>query len=374
LKKALNPKAFKRLNDIPIRNRLILILLLVSVIPVVLMGTISYNVSRNAISSKIENYSRRELTQTVNNLDSMLKKYIDLSLPFISDANLRNMAVQLSGDIPQEDRLQYTNKVRSYLMSSLTSDTGLNIVFFPANDKQYVYYGTSVYLDEFKGSRLLNDTIKSGTAVWDYYEKNIVFIRPLKNPDDGKYFGTIATFVDGKSLDAVINATLYKDANFSLEKITDFPYSMLVDQEGAILLSPFQDDTGKNISTNVKNPKFMEQILSSNSDNAKLDEKIKGRDVMVTSTSTENNGWHLLDIAPDSYLYAETNMLGLTSLLIGVIISAIVVLISFIVAFSISNPIKKVMHAMQQAEGGDLSVMSILRAGMNLDSLAIVSI
>jgi methyl-accepting chemotaxis protein len=352
LKQLINSEIYTHLSGMPIQSRLILVFLLVSVVPIGLMGLISYNISKGAITSKISKYSVRELTQTVNNLDLVLKKNDDFSIQLIASKEYSGLIEKLSENLSNLDYFQLDRKLEDYFQSYFPLDK-VTVVFCPANTDKVVYTGDDIGVDMFRKTALFKN-VKNNT-IWDYYQNNIVFLKDLKSVDTGTSYGTLAIFIKETNLDQIINANLYKEANFSKERITNFPYSIAVNKKGEILISPFPEDLGKNITSLFRNPKIMEQITSGEND-TKLNERVKNKDVLVTFNYIEKKDWYLLDIAPNSYLYSETTIVGITALIIGLLMSAMVVFISFVVALGISNPLNKVMQAMKQAENGDLSV------------------
>jgi methyl-accepting chemotaxis protein len=356
LNQLVNPQRYKSLNALPIRNRLILAFLAVSIIPILIMGVISYNISRNAITDKVAKYSGRELMQTYYNLNLALQKYTDFStsIQSLSNKDLKDLLAKLSTDVSDSERIDLELQLKKKFQGTFALDSGLTIAFYPANGKPFVYFGNDTGLEKFQGTSLYKRAT-SQNAVWEIYGKEIVFVRELKNINDNIELGKIAFFIDETKLDNIINQALYNEPNYSPEHITEFPYSIAMNQQGIILMSPFQSDLGKNISS-IGGGNLLKQIKSSDETNNKFTGKIKKCKVLITFTKIPNKGWYLLDIAPDSFLYSEMSKLLWWAFLIGFILCVIAVMVSVIVALGISLPLEKVKRAMYLAENGDLSV------------------
>lgn len=350
-----NPERFTWSSNIPIRNRLIMAFLAVSVIPVFLMGLISYHIAKGAITTKISRYSVRELTQTVNNLDLVLKKYDDFSRQLVANNDLSKLMETLSGPLADLERFQLSRKLADYFQAAFPRDTGLTVVYYPKNAAKPVSIGNDLEFDKFKTASLYRNA-KKKDAQWDYYQDNIVLVKDLKNIYSGVSFGVLAVFVSVSQLDGILNSSLYLEPDLTKKGIAAFPYSIAVNRKGKILMSPFPEDWGKNISAIARDRKIMARITAASVDGEDIQERMKQRDVLINFRAIIDKDWFLLNIAPNSYLYSEMGWLGITAFIIGLLICVVAVFVSFAVALGISTPLGTVMGAMKQAEDGDLSV------------------
>jgi methyl-accepting chemotaxis protein len=357
LSERVNPERYKSINGLPIRNRLILAFLLVSIVPIFIMGLISYNISRNAIMNKVAKYSGRELTQTYYNLNLALKKYSDFStsIQLISNKDLVNSLTKLSTALTDAERFELEQQLKKTFQENFSLDSGLTVAFYPTNGKQFVYFGNDTGLEKFQGTSLYKRANTQNT-VWEIYGQKIVYVRELRNINANLVLGKIAFFIDETELDNIINQPLYNEPDYSQERINELPYSIAINQKGIILLSPFKNDLGKGISSITGNRYLMKQISTSQGAITKFSGKIKNKAVLITFTKIANKGWYLLDIAPNSFLYSEMNILVLWAFFIGLLLCAIALFISIVVSLGISHPLEKVKRAMYLAESGDLSV------------------
>ncbi len=347
------------LNHISIRNRLILILLTVSIIPLALMGLISYHISKAAIADKIAQYSLRELTQVSNNLDLKLNKYEDFSVQMISNPEINQSLAECvndSGlnflDINQRFKKIFDN-------SAVTLDNASAILFNSvANDRQYATGINAISAEEFgKTADFQKAVTLKGKIHWFYLKGWIGLSRMVGDVNSLQPIGVVTVLVRPDKLDQVINFTLYKESSDQSEKsILKHPYSMIITKNGMVLATPFRDDLGKNIGTLVGDPNIMKKMADLEEDSGKFPEKVKNENVLMTVNRIQGKDWYLLGIAPNFYLYAESTMVGLWALALGIIISVIVVIISIITALGISRPLQQVMKAMKQAENGDLAL------------------
>lgn len=357
LKTWVNPEQLKSWNRLPIRQRLISGFLVVSIVPILIMGLVSIYISQGAITNKVEKYSIRELAQTNSNLTLSLKQYEDFSLKTIANTEISEALSKSSNALNESDRYSNVRKIQEYFQASFAMESGLTVAFYPLNHQKYIFSGRDVGLDAFEKTELFKKA-QHETTIWDLSGREIVFVKLIKDLNTSTVLGTIAIFINEDNLDKIVNQTLYNEADFSQDRISEFPYSIAINQKGTIILSPFKDDLGKSITSIVRESNFLKEISDGN--HRTISANIKNKDVLVTFSTVEKKNWYLLDIAPKSYLYSESGALVLWALVIGIALAALSIYISFIVALGISNPLEKVMQAMHLAEKGDLSVNVVI--------------
>ncbi|PTV93613.1 hypothetical protein C8C76_1383 [Halanaerobium saccharolyticum] len=78
----------KVLSNFKVRTRLLVFFLLVSIIPVVIIGYFSYNSARETIENKISHYTEQLIQQSSINLNNNLEKIEKNSTMIISNRDL----------------------------------------------------------------------------------------------------------------------------------------------------------------------------------------------------------------------------------------------------------------------------------------------
>lgn len=370
----INTERLSFLNHLSIRNRLILIFLLVSIIPLVVMGNISYYISKAAIADKISKFSLRELTQITNNLNLELKKYQDFSDKTISSQELNQELTECVNntglnfiDINQRFKKIFDDQITAW------NDGEIAVLFCGTkNDINYTAGRGVISAEDFKNTPDYRKTIaKKGKTHWFYQKGSLGFSRLVGNLNILQPIGVVAISLNLTKIDHVINYALYHESKDLSEKtILKQPYSMIINDDGVILSSPFKDDWGKKITAFVQDQNLLKKLANLGEVSAKFPQRVKGKAVLMTVNPIPEKGWYLLGLAPNRYLYAESAMVGFWTFILGIIISVIVILLSIIVALGISNPLQVVMKGMKQAENGDLSVCVDLK---NRDELGQLS-
>jgi PAS domain S-box-containing protein len=348
-----------KLNQFSIRSRLAFFFILLSVIPILLLGFISFGISKTSITNMIMNYSMREMKQISQNLELTCAKYENFSLELITNDQISKYMLKYLSGRSKLEILDGSQKLEEYFKTAFALDPNMIISFYSLGDSRSISVGDNRYQplhNDFKDSPLFEKTIsKDGRTNWDYFKDKIAVSRLIINPVQGTRLGVMALFFDISKFDKIINISLYNNTEYSSDNISELPYTIAVNKNGNIIITPFKEDYGKNISILVKNKNIMNSILTSDLKRNKILDKIRNNDVVITYNVMPEKEWYLLDIAPGSYLYSETKSVGLWTIFLVFLIGGLAVFISLIVALGISYPLNQVMNVMKEAEK-DLSV------------------
>ncbi|HEY8462531.1 MAG TPA: methyl-accepting chemotaxis protein [Bacillota bacterium] len=347
------------LSHIPVRNRLILVFLLISIVPIALMGFLSYSIAKNAISNKMVVYSHKELMQTKNNLELVLQKYLDFTVQLGTNREFSQLLESLNQPGTYEVHMAEAQKLENIFQSTFSLDkTFLGIAYYPAANSQIMVNAGSdddSTVKSFKKTQEYAAIIKNKARTWIYYNQKYFLAAPVYHTFNGSFLGVCVIFLNPDGLNKLINFTIYNDPDFSEDRLKTEPYTIGVTKTGAIAISPFAKELGKAFNDLAGKPGIMESVTASANHRNRFSAKIDGRMVMVTATALESSELFLLEIAPFSFLYKETAALSWLALMLGIIIGIVVIYVSWFFALSISNPLNQVMVAMKQAEDGNLA-------------------
>lgn len=338
---------------ISIRRRLILFFLLLSIIPVVLLGSIAYQYAKNTITNKITEYSLQSLVQASIPIDLTIQKYEDLSVQLLIDLEYQSLLKAYFQDgtpeaaPPQifDDSLAYDPNVRGLLVGSLlNTNTYVGAGFGDLDGSYSRLKETPVYQEALK---------VPGQVRWGLVDNDLVMARVINDLGTGAPLGVFAVIFNGLKLNQMINfgsLTLSDSMSFG-----NSPYSILVKAEGEILSSPFTEEMGLTIYDLIEGVAISE-LIENKSNRGYFSDRLRDDDTLVTYYKMASKDWYLLGLAPYDYLYQEIRAIG--SLIFGFVMVLILVAVffSYMVSVGISNPLNQVKEAMAQAQKGDLSV------------------
>ncbi|NLY91886.1 MAG: hypothetical protein GX081_09845 [Firmicutes bacterium] len=347
----------KKTNGL-IRNRLICFFLLVSVAPILIIGFLAYNKSRTAIAKKITQYSQAELVQSVANIQNKLAEFENISVRLFINKGFNSTLATLVEAKDEDQFLLAKREVEFYFKEYMISNPdifGFMFICDPDVDRSVII--TKEYYDEFlsltknfkEHNAYRNIMIAGGAIVWSSAIKLnrshfVLLGRHLKDMATGESLGILAIIVDEENIDRLVNLNIYNRLYISLAEIQS--YALVINNEGEIVSTPFKEDIGKSFSDIIKETKPLDEIFSlvSNRDyGSEINQgsfitEVNHRETLVTFKTIGSktgiggkSGWHLLSLAPTSYLYADVQMLGVTILILGVVFAAIAVGFSFYV-------------------------------------------
>ncbi len=357
-------------KSISIRNKLLFFFLLISLLPIMLIGFFSYSQAKQAIVKKISQYSLDMVMYNQINLGKDLKTYEDITSQFIVKEELNQLLKDYSRNSENEDLLNqnFAAALKEYVAGNQTIR---NVIFISESrgGKDFLTIGktlpkdfsktirnTQFFKDVIKtnGKNLWSSAVKLGTENGNY---DVLLGRRIKDFSTGKPLGVFLIVIDENALDNAINSNLFSlnANNYTLDTIKT-NYALIIDHKGNIISSRFKEIIGKNITELVSNKKSLEKMFNSISDKGEFDNRIANKPVLVTYHAVGGRGWFLLSIAPVSFLYAEIGILRFIILLLALGIAFIAALVGFWISDTISVPLKDMVTVMKQAENGLLTI------------------
>ena len=79
---------FLLMNNFKVRTKLIIFFLLISIVPLTIVGLYSYQSAESTIENKVGNYSQELVKQAVVNINSKINSLTDLTMNIITDREL----------------------------------------------------------------------------------------------------------------------------------------------------------------------------------------------------------------------------------------------------------------------------------------------
>lgn len=347
-------RIFRRFIDymwrFTIRNRLIAYFLILSILTTVSVGTVSYFIARRTVTNKIIEYSLQSLVQAGTTLDLQLQKYEDLRVLLQVDLNLQKRIKDFFDNNSTEARLyiqglfndvlSYDNTVNYILLSDLNSDS---LVGIGVSDIRSM-------LAKVKASPLYQEALASpGQLCWGVVDSNLTMINIVKSLSENRPLAAFVVIYSGVNISKLINNDQYADLN------ENRPYSVIVQQSGEILASPYTDQVGVNIIDLLASDKITKIIEDRTNKRGYFTDRLNKKPTLVTYNLIGSKGWYVIGLAQHNYLFRELYYQGLLNLIIIILVALIAISFSYGVSLSISLPLEKVIAAMEKAKNGDLT-------------------
>lgn len=350
-----------------IRWKLIISFLLMTIVPLAIIGIISYLNSYKAIEERVGVYSHQILIQTTGKLDNMLKNIEDTSLQLVSSNEIQALlgdfdsADTTEGKIIQEKLEQKLGNI----ISTRNDIIGVNIVLANSN-KTFISGETLINPLEYNQNNVLNLIENSKRKLlWTSTRRNnnnaatytyvLTLSRAIKAPLTGKNIGVIEI---GIKEFAIADTYSYIDLG-----PTGFVF--IVDAKGNVV-SHLQ----KNKLTKPAAYSFINRILTQSEDRERtFPATFEGESVLVSYSVSDVTGWYMISVVPYNYLMNRIQEVGKLTFVVGLAILFISIIISFLISYSISKPVEKLGKAMKKVEDGDLSVNVHFKNKNEIESL-----
>lgn len=358
----------------PIRQKLLILLLLASVGPVIIVGVISFVSSRNAMVNKIEDYSGESLHNTAINLQLVLDRYVDITYQMISNREVNLCLEEYCHAQSSYDRLVAGRSLGHHIQGYAFNDPSIISLFFFPDESEYHYLVGNAYDDQYLASLTASDFFRqvreaNGQVVFsDLFSykgsratlRFIIVARQIVNTISGEKLGIFAIFVNENRLHQIINSGLNEETRLKDESGR---YGLILNNTGMIISAPEKDLLGEGVTKIMKKSKALQEALSGGRERGSFSSTVRGKRVFIAHEAIPKYGWHIMSIVPTAYLYAEANLIGWITFLIGLAFIALVVFVSIKASNNISKSVGMITDAMRQAESGDLTVSVQITSG-----------
>lgn len=322
-------KLIKHFDNLGIRIKLLILFIILSVLPAILIGVISYSKSISAVETKTNRYSLQILEQTSENINQMLKSYEMICYNISKNTEIID-AINNDKSFDIDSVLM----VRNYLQNIIISrrDEIASIFLYSTNGREF-HEGdvlATAVLNYRKSEFFKNVRDANGKIVWTtssedpdaFRSKGFLAIsKLLKDPITQKNEGSVLIFLKEKTIEDMYN-------KFLLEK---GGVIFVLDKEGRAISHPDKDLLGKEMP-GLKGT----SVLTSESGCFRSG---YGQQSKLVSfwTLNKSKGWRIVSEIPYGNLMRETNSIRNTS----VFIVLVCILLSVTLAIFISNKVSK---------------------------------
>lgn len=342
----------KKININSIRNKLIISLVSICIIPLLITCIFSYNQSKSILNNKLNVTSTQTLTEVNQGLVDYFHGFID-----VTAMTTRNPAIV---NIDSDNNLEAVSEI---LGAAKDSD----------NDILDAYYGTVSGKFEIYPNAKMPDGYDATKRPW-YTQAmeskgKVVITPPYKDAVTGNMVVGIVQTVekDGKIVGVFgIDCTLSTIADrIATKKIGNSGYVFIADTAGNILAHPDKSLISTDAASKLS---FWNEVKSR--DSGFLTYNYNGVQKFGVYQTNPLTGWKLVATLDQSELTTDTKSILLTTSIIIAIMFLIAVAMSLILSRGLALNIKKIKDAFAKASNGDLSTVIEIKSKDELAELA----
>ncbi|MFN2747569.1 helix-turn-helix domain-containing protein [Bacillus sp. z60-18] len=317
--------------------KLVTFFLILSTIPVVIVGFFSYQRSAETIEQNVTNEKLQTVGQAQLNIEHILKT-VDHS--FTHYVRSYPLIQTLSLSITPE-RFQLYNQINKELNKLQTFDTDLSDITLISEEKKWYINNSGLYhLDQRRQALMISlyNSLKSrsswvleknnalvatkeGTAEHCPYNINLVKQLPLNSMEN-----------KGLAIASIPSCSLVK--RMPLKSKTSS--MMALDDNGRIMLHPKPSMIGQSI----KNEGYFKKIRRLSTKNGQFDTMINDTNYNITYQKSDYNNWIYISLTTMPELYQQTTSIGWFTFTICAILLALSCLFSWFGSRHFYKPIK----------------------------------
>lgn len=193
------------------------------------------------------------------------------------------------------------------------------------------------------------------------YEQKVSFSDPIISSVSGKPVFVVARPIigyDGRTVAGVLGATVKLDYIWDLANRTNINghgYGWVIDSHKTTIAHPVQEYIGNNLllQSNSELQAIAEQMAAGNLDLLSYQES--GEDMTVAFAPIPITGWSIATVAKTKDLYSDLTLLRSSFVKLTLFVLSIGVLLSYVFARGLAQPLVKLTNTVQLVAEGDFS-------------------
>lgn len=347
-------KLFK-MNKLKVRTKLLIFFLLLSIIPLTIIGYVSYQGAEDTIEIKIGNFSYELINQITVNMNAKMNELENITTNIILDDTLTELLLKTDYENAFL-RMQDNRKISKSLTGIIYSNSDLQDIIVYRENADNIIAGDSglgdVFTDNFKNSKIYKTAMKQmGKPVWvTGFNDSYKYVYIMRQLSSFNYDPVLLIFaIPEESFNKIYNSIdLGEDA-----------LVFILNEDRKIISSLDKELLGNNYTHDSVNFIYGE----------KERDYISADEDLITYSTTDS-GWKLAAEVPMESLMSDMHQVRRRIVFIAIVCIILAILISLGISLSISRPIKKIMALMKQVEAGDLTVNADIKGKNELAQLS----
>jgi methyl-accepting chemotaxis protein len=338
---------------------------MITIIPILLLGIVSFYSSRDALKGVAVDSSLSTLTQSNNYLDLAMTNVDDLSIQIMSNEALQSY---LNYNGTDEYELYILRKdADSYINTLITINKLISSIYFVDTKGNILGQETNLKTDGLTVEALRND--KYYARVFESHGKSVWYARHSSmdaTPERPDYAMSLIRVINSISTGGE-KGVLFIDVKKNV--VQNLLNQISLGQNSQIhMVSPDNIDIVKDaVATeqvaggtekisNITSEVFYRDITASEEINGNKQVLYNGTENLMEFNKIGATGFVLIGLIPTAELYAASNRILTSTIILIILAIAVSVLIGFFMSTSMGRTINRIIKVAGQAAAGDLTV------------------
>lgn len=343
--KSLFPSLEGALRNTKIQTRLIISFLIISLVPLAIIGIIGFSKSSQAIESKIRAYSDQITVQLGKNIQTSVSRIEDMANDIILNKDIQN-GLEKNDSINEIEKISLSQKINSAIAAKSTVDIrGVEIYVNGNSIFSYGVQSSEFFAEEM--NRIIEAADKNGGRTsWNFIGKknepgkNIVMSKGIKSLNTGNQIGFINIYV----------GTEYFLKNIQGIDLGEGAGIIVINSRGEVIADK---DSVIEPGEHFAEDSLLYAILDPGQSTSVIE--LDGQKHLLSYSGIGESDWFVTAIIPYSYLRKESKALGDMIRLLAIGCLVIAVFMSYVITASIASPLKKLVDLMHLARQGNLA-------------------
>jgi|GEM_PF-1963245 len=349
-------------------GKLLLFLVVTSVLPLIVIGWTSFEISKTIIQDEVREYTEALMDKQKDYMELLLEEVESLIANLSSIEEIKKVVAD-DGTMADDYTNLATQAKIGYILSGYSNLKGLvSIDVFTARGVHY-HIGDTLNVkeirQEIKNSILAEATAQKPLVIWTGIEENV-----NKNSDHEKVITAAKVFTNFDLQDLeekpagllIVNYNVDNFYNhFSQSKLDQDTAMMIIDQKNRIV---FYNDK-KQIANKV-DPAFMKRLTK---DRGSFIENLNGQEMFITYSKSAKSGWTLISLIPVDKLIAKTVVIRNTTIVVFGLCLVVILLFAFAMSRKVVLPIKTITDLFKEIKDGTIDEEKRLTALSSKDEI-----
>jgi two-component system, sensor histidine kinase and response regulator len=355
------PSPARRIN---LTQKFSLYLIVASILPLIVVGTISYNTSRNTIEEQTSSYVQELLVQQTGYMELLLQQVESLIANISSVDDIKNAL-----DDQQTATDSYTNLATQarigYILTGYTNLKGLISIDIFTLGGHHFHVGDTLNVQNIREDvkdRIYAEALTTDKPVlWVGIEDNvnanssnkkiIAAARVLRKIDPNRLEEKpIALLLISYSLDSFAE-------HFSTVNLGRGSRLMIIDGQGRIVYYSDRAQVGQQVD-----PAFVGRLENNR---GSFVQTIDQQPTFVAYNRSAMNGWTVISLIPLNSLTDKVASIGSVSVVTVSVCLAVILLMAGLVSRQIVGPINRITNRFKEMQGGGPATNDHLTPGTN---------
>lgn len=319
--------------------RLMTFIIILTTVPVIIVGLFSYLKSSEVIQSNVAKEKQHSIYQVQTNIEQVMRTVDHSFTNFVSSSQLTETLRQPL----TPDQFQLYNQVREELSHLQTYDTGLNDVLLVSIHENWIINNSGLRrLNNEQATEINRNYLSLPTkSMWVLEKKNELLFNQDANESCMYHMNLVKQLPINSVRKTGVAVATIPICEFS--SIT----SQNLDLEETVILNEKFEVVGhsknKNIGKNYSNHKLIQNLQGIKQQSGQFNMDINETDYKITFRKSDYNGWTYLSLIKIKDLNKQSSSIGWFTFFI----CTLLLILSLIISFIGSNRIYRPIHQLQ---------------------------